>query len=62
MVNRGEGIPQRHKTIEVLMMCVDNKGNYPVTQPYSKPSHPVAQPYSKGTIQLLIIIINKIKQ
>ena len=27
MVNRGEGIPQRHNTIEVLMMCVDEQGN-----------------------------------
>ena len=25
MVNRGEGIPQRHNTIEVLMMCVDEQ-------------------------------------
>ena len=29
MVNRGEGIPQRHlhNTIEVLMMCVDEQWN-----------------------------------
>ena len=25
MVNRGEGIPQRHNTNEVLMMCVDEQ-------------------------------------
>ena len=25
MVNRGEGIPQRHNTIEVLMTCVDEQ-------------------------------------
>ena len=25
MVNRGEGIPQRHNTIEVLMSCVDEQ-------------------------------------
>ena len=25
MVNRGEGIPQRHNTIEVLMMCVNEQ-------------------------------------
>ena len=27
MVNRGEGIPQRHNTIEVLMMCVNEQSN-----------------------------------
>ena len=25
MVDRGEGIPQRHNTNEVLMMCVDEQ-------------------------------------